>query len=105
MLFFAAQAPDYIPPPTPSPEEEALDWELTSLVREHMGPLVVEGAHGEGQPRQAMPSATNGVGVGAPGGGYTNGLRGPSGGGGEDEGGIVYDRNPARASVDGSDSD
>lgn len=29
----STQAPAYIPPPTPSVEEEVLDWELSSIVR------------------------------------------------------------------------
>lgn len=36
------QAPQFTPPPPPTPAAEALDWELTSLVRDHAPPLVVE---------------------------------------------------------------
>ena len=42
------EAPDFIPPSVPSAEDEALDWELTSLVTKSEGfhgPIVYERNH------------------------------------------------------------
>lgn len=46
------QAPAFTPPPQPTPEAEGLDWELTSLVRDTMGSIRMEGPDANGSAPQ-----------------------------------------------------
>eukprot|EP00798_Chlamydomonas_sp_ICE-L_P016401 gene16401-22607_t len=71
-------APDFIMPEAPSPEDEALDWELSSLVRAKM-------PHGGYE--------------------YDNKAEGPITLQSVAEGAITYQRNPAAGEDEGSDSD